>query len=57
MNRLKTAAARQKRVTYAPVPNRLRALRLEALSVLDERRPTRVADKRRWVQSYIALRA
>jgi hypothetical protein len=54
--KLKEARKGMKRVKVTRGRNKLREARLEALRVLDHRGRTRVACKRRWVQSYIALR-
>ena len=56
LERIKAARQRMKSVRKVRLPNKLRHLRMEALSVLDTRRPTRVNSQRNWVLSYIALK-
>lgn len=57
IERIRAARARMKRAKLVRAPNKLRVTRLEAMRVLDQRGPTRVSCQRKWVQSYVALKA
>lgn len=57
IDRIRAARQRMKRSRIVHFPNKLRAIRLEAMRVLDTRGATRVSCPKKWVQSYVALKS